>query len=112
MYLSFFFFKAEDGIRDSSVTGVQTCALPISPEEAAKHLQAESVITLVQRTDSACRCLAASSGVEPTTSAPMALKRSSTSGCFISATKTWLSFLTMAGGVLAGMKTANQGETS
>src|SRR5207237_6578003 len=25
-------FQAEDGIRDSSVTGVQTCALPISPE--------------------------------------------------------------------------------
>src|SRR5207237_5043903 len=25
-----FFFHAEDGIRDSSVTGVQTCALPIS----------------------------------------------------------------------------------
>src|SRR5260370_32572072 len=29
--LSVFFFQAEDGIRDSSVTGVQTCALPISP---------------------------------------------------------------------------------
>src|SRR6476661_10359886 len=28
--LFFFFFQAEDGIRDSSVTGVQTCALPIS----------------------------------------------------------------------------------
>src|SRR5258706_8952988 len=27
---SFFFFQAEDGIRDWSVTGVQTCALPIS----------------------------------------------------------------------------------
>src|SRR5437762_7615205 len=27
----FFFFQAEDGIRDTSVTGVQTCALPISP---------------------------------------------------------------------------------
>src|SRR5260370_8884185 len=27
--LRFFFFQAEDGIRDSSVTGVQTCALPI-----------------------------------------------------------------------------------
>src|SRR5260370_32834438 len=27
--LLFFFFQAEDGIRDSSVTGVQTCALPI-----------------------------------------------------------------------------------
>src|SRR5207237_6234444 len=28
-YCIFFFFQAEDGIRDSSVTGVQTCALPI-----------------------------------------------------------------------------------
>src|SRR5258706_3367418 len=28
---TFFFFQAEDGIRDWSVTGVQTCALPISP---------------------------------------------------------------------------------
>src|SRR5437763_2844562 len=27
---SCFFFQAEDGIRDTSVTGVQTCALPIS----------------------------------------------------------------------------------
>src|SRR5215469_17282366 len=29
----FFFFQAEDGIRDLYVTGVQTCALPISSEE-------------------------------------------------------------------------------
>src|SRR5690606_354159 len=28
----YFFFQAEDGIRDFHVTGVQTCALPISPE--------------------------------------------------------------------------------
>src|SRR3989442_8772370 len=28
--LNFFFFQAEDGIRDADVTGVQTCALPIS----------------------------------------------------------------------------------
>src|SRR2546429_7297622 len=28
----FFFFQAEDGIRDVAVTGVQTCALPILPE--------------------------------------------------------------------------------
>src|SRR2546430_11666735 len=27
--LVFFFFQAEDGIRDLTVTGVQTCALPI-----------------------------------------------------------------------------------
>src|SRR2546430_10259327 len=29
IYESFFFFQAEDGIRDLTVTGVQTCALPI-----------------------------------------------------------------------------------
>src|SRR5256885_13100032 len=29
--LFFFFFQAEDGIRDYKVTGVQTCALPIWP---------------------------------------------------------------------------------
>src|SRR5690606_5920738 len=29
-YILFFFFQAEDGIRDFHVTGVQTCALPIS----------------------------------------------------------------------------------
>src|SRR5207249_5269126 len=28
--MNFFFFQAEDGIRDRNVTGVQTCALPIS----------------------------------------------------------------------------------
>src|SRR5438094_10592324 len=30
-----FFFQAEDGIRDRTVTGVQTCALPISRGEVA-----------------------------------------------------------------------------
>src|SRR5439155_3981678 len=29
----FFFFQAEDGIRDGHVTGVQTCALPISADD-------------------------------------------------------------------------------
>src|SRR2546430_13210763 len=31
VFFFFFFFQAEDGIRDLTVTGVQTCALPISP---------------------------------------------------------------------------------
>src|SRR5690625_7235805 len=31
MFSFCFFFQAEDGIRDGHVTGVQTCALPISP---------------------------------------------------------------------------------
>src|SRR3712207_8755037 len=32
IYCFFFFFQAEDGIRDIGVTGVQTCALPIYPD--------------------------------------------------------------------------------
>src|SRR6266566_7736866 len=49
--LCFFFFQAEDGIRDYKVTGVQTCALPISlaalvaqmrnPEERRGDLRAQ-----------------------------------------------------------------------
>src|SRR5437762_9457372 len=35
-FIKIFFFQAEDGIRDTSVTGVQTCALPISNEYAGK----------------------------------------------------------------------------
>src|SRR5689334_24005244 len=33
VFLYFFFFQAEDGIRDGTVTGVQTCALPISEKD-------------------------------------------------------------------------------
>ena len=32
-----FFFQAEDGIRDTSVTGVQTCALPILSDSSQKY---------------------------------------------------------------------------
>src|SRR5256885_5399289 len=32
-----FFFQAEDGIRDYKVTGVQTCALPISQSDSSKQ---------------------------------------------------------------------------
>src|SRR5712664_4923391 len=39
----FFFFQAEDGIRDLIVTGVQTCALPIS-----RHIQ-HALIQLGER---------------------------------------------------------------
>src|SRR5207249_6635734 len=35
----FFFFQAEDGIRDRNVTGVQTCALPILPVNRAAVMQ-------------------------------------------------------------------------
>src|SRR2546425_12865921 len=36
MTVYLFFFQAEDGIRDKLVTGVQTCALPISPRARAR----------------------------------------------------------------------------
>ena len=39
----FFFFQAEDGIRDWSVTGVQTCALPILQTVANQFLTMESL---------------------------------------------------------------------
>src|SRR5207249_8180971 len=35
-HISIFFFQAEDGIRDRNVTGVQTCALPISLNRIAR----------------------------------------------------------------------------
>src|SRR2546429_8069429 len=38
-----FFFQAEDGIRDVAVTGVQTCALPIS-RDAARHHEHRSIV--------------------------------------------------------------------
>src|SRR2546430_14599822 len=50
----FFFFQAEDGIRDLTVTGVQTCALPISLPiaatidllpEIARHARADALVT-------------------------------------------------------------------
>src|SRR5256886_3479565 len=39
----FFFFQAEDGIRDLTVTGVQTCALPISRAQALQYAVARIV---------------------------------------------------------------------
>src|SRR2546427_9592720 len=48
----FFFFQAEDGIRDLTVTGVQTCALPISGGRAvlsAGEAQAERLECLRDR---------------------------------------------------------------
>src|SRR5205823_9400299 len=38
-FMIFFFFQAEDGIRDKLVTGVQTCALPISSRTSTTFLK-------------------------------------------------------------------------
>src|SRR5690606_39542113 len=59
LHSSFFFFQAEDGIRDFHVTGVQTCALPIfsSPPSTASEL----TIT----TGKGCRRITSASIVRP-----------------------------------------------
>src|SRR2546421_8789198 len=80
-YFLFFFFQAEDGIRDLIVTGVQTCALPILVllDEvlhhrlealvaglAVEHHHAEHVeYVSALRVDHEARYLAGLSAVEP-----------------------------------------------
>src|SRR5256885_6514459 len=44
-YIFVFFFQAEDGIRDYKVTGVQTCALPISPRATGPDTPALIIYT-------------------------------------------------------------------
>src|SRR5207245_7349842 len=51
-----FFFQAEDGIRDATVTGVQTCALPIyrdlgAPLAAAAHGDVGGAVLYVEQVD-------------------------------------------------------------
>src|SRR2546430_7940654 len=49
----FFFFQAEDGIRDLTVTGVQTCALPISGRPGSRTSGATPPVAR----DSPCGCV-------------------------------------------------------
>src|SRR2546430_5635829 len=47
----FFFFQAEDGIRDLTVTGVQTCALPISVRDSLAQAREMAAVELNSATD-------------------------------------------------------------
>src|SRR5258708_29329374 len=51
--IDFFFFQAEDGIRDDLVTGVQTCALPISRHAEAGGLVDEAIAWYEQASEHA-----------------------------------------------------------
>src|SRR5690606_39677752 len=44
--LGFFFFQAEDGMRDFHVTGVQTCALPILASRLGRQLVAAAAAAI------------------------------------------------------------------
>src|SRR5205823_7762865 len=55
----FFFFQAEDGIRDKLVTGVQTCALPICPTHgwcmsSSKQPASRTTVRRCARSPTAC----------------------------------------------------------
>src|SRR2546429_4147821 len=56
LVLIFFFFQAEDGIRDVAVTGVQTCALPIYGEKLALVLDDHAGAELCRFDAAHCFC--------------------------------------------------------
>src|SRR5689334_25298387 len=61
-----FFFQAEDGIRDGTVTGVQTCALPICPRRssrAANQVTATIDSARIENTSGRAAASSASEGI-------------------------------------------------
>jgi len=59
-YCSLFFFQAEDGIRDVAVTGVQTCALPISDDDIIAVLKKlDAPVATMRRYTALCKVNAA-----------------------------------------------------
>src|SRR6266478_488049 len=68
-FFFFFFFQAEDGIRDLTVTGVQTCALPIcglaTPEQARAYIAVVASRLDVDRPGRAWRSLGDTASAQP-----------------------------------------------
>src|SRR5260221_9006698 len=69
----FFFFQAEDGIRDHCVTGVQTCALPIS--------------TRMLTTSLACRLISAGEPAPSMTTTSLSARRLSSASAICGQTR-------------------------
>src|SRR5207244_9105077 len=63
----FFFFQAEDGIRDDLVTGVQTCALPISERRSSwtqyRNMEGKPAGTYSRRASTSAICASRSAVV-------------------------------------------------
>src|SRR5256885_3572606 len=84
-YFSGFFFQAEDGIRDYKVTGVQTCALPISKfkqilynllSNAVKFSTSSSLVTIRARRNASPETISVSVADRGIGIAPEHLQRS------------------------------------
>src|SRR5256886_5793077 len=69
LFFFFFFFQAEDGIRYLTVTGVQTCALPICPTPS-------SVLTICPRTPATIDAMAMTVAIPMTTPRMVSPERS------------------------------------
>src|SRR2546429_1586131 len=80
----FFFFQAEDGIRDVAVTGVQTCALPISLSVKNRLDEVKFRCFPVKRTLRRQECSPRRSGGERTVYLSCSTKRFPPSCCFAS----------------------------
>src|SRR5689334_23930141 len=65
IFLFFFFFQAEDGIRDGTVTGVQTCALPISARASRRRARSWRAAALLVARDTSARRLPRSEASRP-----------------------------------------------
>src|SRR2546422_2647298 len=66
----FFFFQAEDGIRDVAVTGVQTCALPISRASGPAPAAAPAAPSAARRAGTAPRAPPGTPRTPPRAAAP------------------------------------------
>src|SRR5437016_8050834 len=82
VWLLFFFFQAEDGIRDWSVTGVQTCALPIYAWEIWQERGPELLWRLAFKKRICRRRHHAGSGHSHARSVPYAWRRFRGGSCF------------------------------
>src|SRR5688572_30952469 len=70
-FFFFFFFQAEDGIRDLTVTGVQTCALPIFALGGAPRRRRVSRLPRAAGIPYIAQAMASSSVVLPAPLGPM-----------------------------------------
>src|SRR2546425_8805309 len=73
-HVFFFFFQAEDGIRDKLVTGVQTCALPISRSYVRESVTINANVALATHGETVREVLGGGDPTQPFQHLP--LKRS------------------------------------
>src|SRR5699024_1827399 len=70
----FIFYQAKDGIRDRNVTGVQTCALPISDCRVVGGMEGLIELAVMEETDILVTAIVGMIGIRPTIEAICARK--------------------------------------